>query len=275
MSVLKINPFSKSRYSTCYYLGENPPAVSVLYKYLDMDAALHSIHDGTLKFVEPSEWKDQYEKRFYSADYSRITRTNLRTDKSPRLLASCFTRTKNDESAPLLYCYGKSGLGSICVRFQLSISGIRRELDSYAKKNGFVVYEGPVDYSLSENQLNTLHIRQKEEGGDNPYYKEYFSNFTLDSYLSLLLLKRPLFRHEMEHRFFLIPKNEEAINDMPCFVPFDWSRVVKSITIMKDHATFEQELLRQVCDKASVKAEIKVMDLYHNPDDRITIDANN
>lgn len=224
MSVLKINPFSQSRYSRCNYLGENPPSLSVLYKYLDMDAALHSIHDGTLKFVEPSEWKDQYEKRFYSADYSQITGTKLRTNKCPRLLASCFTRTRNDESAPLLYCYGKSGLGSICVRFQLSISGIRMELDSYAKKNGLMVYEGPVDYSMSENQLNLLHKRLKEDGVDNPYYKEYFSNFTLDSYLSLLLLKRPLFRHEMEHRFFLIPENKDTVNDKSCFVPCDWSR---------------------------------------------------
>ena len=248
--------------------------MSVLYKYLDMEAALRSIHDGTLKFVEPSEWKDQYEKRFYDADYSQITKSDKRTNNNPRLLASCFTRTKNDESAPLLYCYGKSGLGSICVRVQLSISGIRNELDSYAKKNDLMVYEGPVDYSMSETQLNTLHKRLKEDGEENPYYKEYFSSFTLDSYLSLLLLKRPLFRHEMEHRFFLIPKNKDAINDKSCFVPFAWPQVVKNITIMKGHSEFEHELLRQVCDKAGLKAEIMEMDLYNNPDDQITIDAN-
>lgn len=272
MSAQKISVFSNSEYSRCYYLGEKPPSVSVLYKYMDMEALLHSIYDNTLRFVEPTEWKDQYERRFYGADYSMITGTRNRTDKNPPLYAGCFTRTKNDESASLLYCYGKSGIASICVQLQLSISGMRKELCKYAKKNGFQVYEGQVDYSMSESMLKKLHLRSIG-GEDNTRYNEFFPDFDLSKYLSLLLLKRPAFKHEMEHRFFIVPDNQEKYGSVnkECFIRLPWMDIVKGVSVMQKCSQFEMDLLSQACERAGFSVSPRMVDLYNNPDERIVI----
>lgn len=272
MEVLPIHGFSSGKYPNSRFLGERVMPISSLYKYLDMDAALKSITNGNIRFVEPTEWKDKYEGRFYNADYSRVLKGQGRTDNNPFLVASCFTRTRHDESAPLVYCNGKTGLASICVRLQLGVKEVRNALDVYAQKNKATIYEGAVVYDLSESVLRRLHCQKNEDGTHNDYYQQFFSSFALENYLSLLLLKRPDFKHEMEHRFFVVPNNpKEAKKEV--FIPFDWANAVRGITIMQKCSEYEKRILSDVCAERGIKVTPEVVDLYEDPDDRIIIGA--
>ena len=58
-----------------------------IYKYMNLETALICLKLGKLRFSQISEWADEYEKRFYNADYSKLGNIKGRT---PKLYACCF-----------------------------------------------------------------------------------------------------------------------------------------------------------------------------------------
>ena len=66
--LLKSMPIKVRKLQKVYeglYDLDGKPYNKPLYKYMDMGAAIKCIKDGSLRFVEPSCWKDQFEKLFY------------------------------------------------------------------------------------------------------------------------------------------------------------------------------------------------------------------
>ena len=204
---------TKKRNNISYYrIGEWPKNRSTFYKYISLDIALSIFRKDpdnksesgqrnppqTMRFVEPSKWEDQYEHRFYTADYSKV---NKNSDYVPKLYATCFTPRKESEPAWQIYTRGKDGLGKRCVQFCINQVALRNQLMENLKD--CTIVEGSVHY-LSTYEIETYHLSTDKDGNLNNEYLKRFSNFTLENYISLLLLKRTAFEHEQEVRIFII-----------------------------------------------------------------------
>ena len=75
---------------------ENP--VHSLYKYMNVQRAIEFLESGDYYFVEPIEWADPYEKRFYTADYSSLRYT------PKQCFCTCLTHKISSEAAvPCLF----------------------------------------------------------------------------------------------------------------------------------------------------------------------------
>lgn len=235
------------------------PYGNFFYKYMDLESALLSLSKNVeksknpnLRFVEPSFWDDQYEGRFYNAIYDGNKED---TAKTPFLYACCFSSKRENEAAWILYSHNKKGLASRCVEFCLNRNKLREELAKNIE-NGMSLYIGTVKYENKEIIDNLHQPCIGDDNHDNNNYHKYFDNFTLQSYLNLLLLKRPTFEHEKEVRIFIIPKigkqksrrnnnGELEKNADPIFINIDWVNVIEEIKIDKNCSNYEKELLQE------------------------------
>lgn len=259
---IKINSLNSSK--RYHYLGRLYENKSI-YKYMNLETALICLKSGKLRFSQISEWTDEYEKRFYNADYSKL---GNKKDCTPILYACCFTTQKASEAAWKTYTYGKTGLGHICVKFELRLEKLRESLETYAKNNGYMVYESQMNYHYTDETIGELHKKENRE------YERFFKQFSLASYLSLLSIKRPAFAYEKEIRIFMVPtnqKNLEKYND----ISIPWKDVVESISIDDNCTETEKELLSLQWEKhiKSNVVEINKERLYECPETNITIEG--
>lgn len=250
-----------------FYLGkafEN----KIIYKYMDLETALICLKNGNLRFSQISKWKDEYEKRFYQADYSAL---NVSSKCTPKLYACCFTTQNTSEAAWKTYTYQKTGLGHICVKFTLNIDALRKALDQYACDNDCLIYDSSMYYRYTDEIIDNLHKKE------SIYYSRFFKNFTLESYLTLLSLKRPAFAYEKEVRFFVIPNNQKNFKDFEDII-IPWKELVNCISIGEGCSATEKELLyeywRMYVDSENI-VEVKEEQLYACSDNRVTIEGEN
>jgi hypothetical protein len=212
-----------------------------VYKYMTLDAFIVSLYSKSWRFFEPNKWNDKFERRFYCANYQM---TNVQASSTPKLYATCVTRTRNSEAAWKVYSHGE-GLGSHCVQLELDVDKLRAELNS----NDYGIAEKSVRYK-SENLILQIHNRT------STHYNEYFSNFSLCKFLNLLTLKREAYSYEHEVRFFAIPKtnatrsngNKSDYEDLK----IDWSKVINKVRIDKACTNAELFSVQQACFSASI-----------------------
>ena len=69
----------------CNLINMEDP-IEYAYKYMTLEVFYSCIKNGNLRMQEPSNWKDEYEGRFYKAKYHNITNNPL-----PKLYATCIT----------------------------------------------------------------------------------------------------------------------------------------------------------------------------------------
>lgn len=252
---------SFQKLSECAYIGERKKN-RYMYKYMDIETAILCLKSNSIQFIEPTEWEDKYERRFYTADYSLIT-----TNKSytPKLYACCFTFSKASEAAWKTYSYNKSGLASRCVQFRINKAKFRKILHEYAKKNKCKVYEGPIDYSYTDSTINQLHLPTLKI-----HSLIFNKDFKLNNYLSLLLIKRQAFNYENEYRFFIIPQIEN--NDKAIYPTINWSDIIEGINVDKQCSDIEIEILNHYCKEYKVTVTPEKFNLYENPDSQIKIE---
>lgn len=186
-------------------------------------------------FQEPSQWTDQYESRFYNADYQSIL--HIDNQKTPKLYACCFSNEKNSAAAWKIY----EGIGTLNFCIQLEI-GRKDLLVELCKNQDFDFYEGLIDYSLSDIQINQLHLNN----GKSKFRKFYNGIFELENYLSLLLIKRKAFDFEKEFRIFMIPKNHGMVIPKFIKVPINWDNCIKKIKIERVFSNQEKFLIQKI-----------------------------
>ena len=246
------------RYSQCKIIGERSP--SILFKYMPIEYALKSLEDNYLYFQQLTQWDDQYEKRFYSANYSQICVDNKIT---PKVHACCFTSKKLNEAHVNAYINNKE---KVCIRFEINTSKLRKCLEQYAKCNPEIkVYEGKVYYGLSDAEIDGLHKKKR------PYHAICFKNLTLDAYLSLLLIKRNAFEHEQEIRFFIDNKSESCNPSL--FISINWGKVIESILVIVKDSWDGYDDFVSLCEKKCIKKDkIHLFNLYAMKDFPITIE---
>jgi hypothetical protein len=227
-------------------LGNLPPG-NYFYKYMSLEAALISLDDNTLRFAEPSSWEDIYESRFYNAEYGKIRDGK---ENSPKLFACCVTSKDENEAAWKIYSHDASGLASRCVRFVIDRNKLRSQLVMNLSESD--VYIGKVKYE-SVDVIDNIHEKEDSKGNQNPNYVKYFSHFTIDNYINLLLLKRLQFDHEQEVRLFVLDrmkanepkywrKDKDSTLDQ-IFVKLDWRSILVRVDVDEKCSAYEKTLL--------------------------------
>lgn len=276
-----------------------------LYKYMDLEAALRclgkkqeNVSNSNIRFVEPTSWDDQYEGRFYCANYKQFDENGNSIDVEPKdvpfLYACCFSSKQDNEAAWVLYSHGRTGLASRCVEFTLD--GLKLKQQLVKNLRDCSVYMGQVHY-MKKEEIDRIHKPFDDNNQPNENYAKYFRPFTKEFYLYLLLLKRLAFEHEKEVRIFIVPNNvmeyEKArrgkdgvyINKKPEFknVGIDWVEIIKEVRInnnMNDWSDYEisllQDRLNELVEEKKIKeglddvkyegllsnVKLKVFDLY-------------
>lgn len=266
MQIIKPLTEFKSQKNAFTLIDESHPKINVrnLYKYMDLETALICLKNKTIRFVQPSEWPDKYERHFYHADYTDLTDDYTVT---PIVWACCFTTSKMSEASWNTYRYGKQGLGNKCVKFQISRSKFR----DFLRKDNRVkyTYEGFMDYSLSDNDIQRIHLKT------SALYPSIFSgSFTLDKFLSLLLIKRSAFNYENEFRFLITLKGDAE--DKAIFISIEWGELIDKIEVDKDMTDMEIDVLKTYLKQANVKKRvidsITKSNLYNDPVEKIKIE---
>lgn len=246
-----------TQYPHCHYLGGLKKADKIC-KYMDMATAELALQNATLQFSEPTCWPDQYEGRFYLANYSK-----LKVDKfiTPAVLACCFTTNPINEAQIRTYCHhNETGKASKCVMFEIQRTALRSCIDNWLKNHSqYECYEGMANYSLSNSELNKLHISGQR------YHREVFAGFDLSHYLSLLLLKRKAFSYEGELRFMLVAKDHSirkgSLERM--LMAVNWPDVIRNIYVDDDCDDEMFDAFTQRCAKYGISSErISRFNLY-------------
>lgn len=235
-----------------------------VYKYMTIEAFLVSLYAGTWRFYEPNKWSDKYERRFYCADYQIYGAEQA----TPQLFATCVTRNQNSEAAWKVYSHGQ-GLSSHCVQLELDIDKLRTEL----RNKRFDIVEKSVEYK-HEKYILELHNKGKSKD-----YTEYFSSFSIDKFLKLLILKRDAYSYENEVRIFAIPKeNGKRSRGNKCQsidLAIDWSKVIRKVRIDKACTDAELISVRQACFSAGINPCIKGYQFIgniHKPENSVDIE---
>lgn len=247
MTQYKVQRKKQNKRKNLYNLGNPCPKV-FLYKYLSVDGFCKSVENGELRFCIPSLWKDQFEKRFYEADYSVVTSD---TGTHPVLYANCFSTDKENEASWILY--DKNGGGCVQLR-------IRRTylLNLLERVKGVDFYIGYANYDLKTAHIETIHM------ANITGHSSFASNFDLDSYLSLLLIKRKFFEHEHELRIFAIPNGEPLeyarIEDDYLYVNINWENIVEGILMSPQISQPDKKKVEEYGN--IIKQEVTAFDLY-------------
>lgn len=216
--------------------------IGYAYKYMTMDVFLSCLEYGTLRMQEPTNWKDQYEGRFYNAIYDNITNEPL-----PKLYATCITSNPASEAAWKVYAHG-TGLGARCVQVKLNMAKLREQLcnGSYGD-----YYEGRVFYDLTDSEIDHLH----ETG--SPYHSLFFSKFGTDKFVRLMLIKRQAYQYENEIRLFLINPPIDPVKPKDYYdAKVNWKDIIEEIRI--DHSCTNAEILtlKYLCTNAGLKLHL-------------------
>lgn len=220
--------------------------IDYCYKYMSLNTAIKCLQQNTICFKQPSQWEDQYEKRFYDAEY-HVQENRI----MPKFYACCFTSKQDNEAAWNIYSHGSSGPGSKVVEFKLSFRKLYENLILNLEKCS--IYIGLVKY-YNKEIIDNLHKRTVSTKTynitgdvneiDNPYFYYYFKNFSINNLLNLLLLKREAFEHEQEIRFFIVPNDQELMRKNK-IVNVDWIDLIEQVRIDKGCTDQEKESLKQ------------------------------
>ena len=221
-------------------------------KYLSYKHLESTFRDG-LYFKQPSLWKDNFESRFYEADFSRIVPIEKKDEFTPRLYACCFTYGFETEAAWNTYMNPKENPekhANDTIRLEIKREKLLCELNKWAEQNKYLVYVGYVNYKYPLHLLKTIHLSIERENA------LWFENFSLANFLSLLLQKREAYDNEREERFFIIPQGGGKRMENSCYVKTDISRLVDKIILGPNFPDAKRGELEQLCHSYGLDCKI-------------------
>lgn len=215
IQVKQITPFSRP-YKNYYGLGERIYK-KFLYKYMPLETAILCLQNNTIRFRQPSQWDDPFEKLYYLADYSNIMPN---PPFSTSLYACCLTTKSSCEAAWRIYT--NDYINNPCVQFKIYIGQFRRFIERHVKEIGGSIYEGLVEYGISDYEIRHLYKK------NNRLYPLFFEEFNFERYLNLMMIKRNYFEYENEVRFFLTSSDSKS---RYLDVKIPWSHCIDSVTL--------------------------------------------
>lgn len=234
--------YSENKNRFCLGNNGNKILKRELVKYMTIDSFKkcidysNTIGKKTIQFVEPNTWDDEFEQRFYIANYKNVTKD---PNTHPRLYACCFSSVKKSYAAWKVFEDKKNGDEGLCVKIVIDRKKFSKELCKYDKRS-YRIYEGLVDYGISDYQI--LHLHETS----NNYHPIFFGGgFKLDNYLSLLLIKRDIFDYEKEFRYFMIPSSPIVANKI--YPEIDWGKVIKDVEVDIHYPDSKFKSLQNFC----------------------------
>jgi len=162
---------------------------------MQFERFVSSVNSKELIFVSPDTWKDPFERRFYKTDYSSVGYNR------PDIACMCVTSksSTNEEASWKMYINPSDK----ALRLTIDFVEFCKLLDEFAIKNDCKVYIGNVIYELKKDEITSLHKKVS-----SPNYNDFFPvPFSLENYLSLMLIKRVAFEFENEVRIFIVKDN--------------------------------------------------------------------
>ena len=157
----------------------------------------------------------------------------------------------------------------MCVKIVIDRKKFSKELCKYNKRS-YRIYEGLVDYGMSDYQI--LHLHEKKISGKTNIDHQLFfgTRFKLDNYLSLLLIKRDIFDYEKEFRYFMIPSSTIVADKI--YPEIDWPKIIDYVEVDIHYPDKDFKLLKDFCDKEFCSSiRIHKVDLNSMPGGNITI----
>lgn len=239
----------KSRY--VYSIGQTN-LKRFIYRYMPLETFKACLTSGQVRFAEPSTWNDDYEKRFYNADYDTQLKAPAYTH--PRLFAFCTTTEKDSEPSWKMY-----GNCQPAVEIKINRKNWLDALSAIAKHQNIKFFEGQVNYDIKASHIQILHKATCLKNGtknSQPVHghADLFCPFDLDSYLSLLLIKRSAFDYEKELRYFAIP--EVAPQDKFIFFDIPWAEIIEKIRVSDSISLKEYSDLQVFLKQHNISPEI-------------------
>lgn len=234
----------------------SPNGKRFIYRYMPIEVFYQCLSNNNIRFVQPSTWNDQFEKRFYEADYD--TKLHASSDTHPKLYALCTTMEKDCE--PSWQMCGKGTL----VQVKINRKKFLQALSNYGANKHFLFYEGLANYGIKTEHISILHSPTYLKDGKSYIVKGHdllFNDFDLDCYLSLLLFKRSAFSYEQEVRYFAIPNTK--MHDQELFVDIPWENIVEEVRVSKSISDFEWDSLSNILqDKGINTNKLIKYDIY-------------
>lgn len=248
MEIKKYTPF-KRPYRNLIGIGDRINN-KFIYKYLTIDVAEKCLDNGRLRFVKPTEWKDPFERLYYTADYENVKQgKNFKTD----MYACCLTTNKDCEAAWKIYTDNMDE--NPCVKFKIHIGLFRKFLEKYVIQNHGKLYEGLVNYHLTDDEL--LHLYKR----GNPKYSIFFEDFNLEKYLNLMLLKRRFYKYENEIRYMIQLEN---FDNKPKFIDVElpWSICLHSVMLPPNNESHIRKRIEAALDSNYQECRVKYQCYY-------------
>lgn len=178
------------------------------YKYLPMTRMVQMIEDKQIVFVDPSTWKDPFEKMYATVDCSSH-------GYSPREDIACmcvsYFATKNEEASWKIYASSsREGISGIdAVRISLDKTNFLNLLERYARDKDCKVYIGKVIYDLKADDIREIYK------SSSPFHSLFCPHvMQTEHVLSLLLLKRRAYAYENEIRIFIVKDHLDMDGDL-------------------------------------------------------------
>lgn len=226
-----------------YYYDEDYVNTGLEYekhigKYLSFKYLESTLRDGFF-FKQPSLWKDDFESRFYEADFSQIVPLDKKDELTPRLYACCFTYGFETEAAWNTYLNAKEP-DNDTIRLEINKGKLFSELNKWATNNNCMVYVGYVNYKYPVHLLKSIHLSSERENA------LWFGDFSLANYLSLLLQKREAYDNEREERVFVIPQDKNSSINETCHVKTDMVRLVDKIILGPEFPDSKRDKIEQL-----------------------------
>lgn len=225
------------------YINSGIPYERHIGKYIKFKYFEDTLVNG-LFFQQPSEWTDDFESRFYNADYSNILTNYQCKTITPRLLSCCFTYGYETEAA--WKTYGNENI----VRLEINKFKLLKALNCWAEENNCTIYFGYVYYTYPLRRLKDIHKGTQRE---NPLW---FEKFELNNYLSLLLLKRQAYSNEMEERFFIIPNDSDMILPPNMKIHITLSKIVDKLILSPDFSKCKELPLKNILTRNGLLCKV-------------------
>lgn len=186
-------------YSNIYSLnGYQIKKDNSYYKYTKLKFLEEDLDKKQITFVSPLLWKeDSYEVRFYECGYHKLSPSFT----EPHFFCLCLASKQTENEDAKWMRYGKGN--DLIVKETIKMSELLSLLDGVTKIGQIDFYVGDAIY-LDKEEIRKI-TRARGAFGDS----NYFTNFTIEKYLSLFLLKRISFLYENEIRIFAIPKSSK------------------------------------------------------------------
>ena len=215
---------------------ERPYYYKTVYKYQKTSTAITSLTKGTLRFSEPSAWKDPTEKTFYSVLREK--------EGAPIVYAACVTSKQLSEASWVTYQYGNN---EGCAKFSIDFFDLIKQIETWAHEHNYTFYIGKAYYRTWKELKN---VGKKDE---SLLYKIVFKGTSLqEDCLRMLLLKRDGFDYEREARLFLVKSDASEKKEDYVDVNIDWKQCLNQIYYSEDCKYVHVRKLKKMCRNMDV-----------------------